>query len=147
MEQWLRRHHTDMPTLTARSAEAAAPLAAGDMTAETIELSGKLMTDLAMKTTGKAKRLLMALEDQSNGFEVLRQLALMGQGSGRNRKTGALIQALHMKFDPKDFVGSLLVFEDIVRQYKRSLTGGATLDDDAKMVTLVNSASGELKNS
>ena len=56
MEQWVRRHHTDMPTLTARSAEAAAPLAAGDMTAETIELSGKLMTDLAMKTTGKAKR-------------------------------------------------------------------------------------------
>ena len=59
MEQWERRHEAEMPVLMAQFADNPSVVAAADMTLDTVVLRGKLMTDLAVKTAGKAKRLLI----------------------------------------------------------------------------------------
>eukprot|EP00969_Alexandrium_andersonii_P228214 10078967-Alexandrium_andersonii.AAC.1 len=55
------------------------------------------MTDLALKTTDKARRLLMSMGETDNGLEAWRLLSHMAEGRGALRKTGMLWQILEFK--------------------------------------------------
>jgi hypothetical protein len=93
--QWSRRHDKRMLEYMSKSADQTAEVDWDDMTEEIQGLAGKLMSDLAMRTTDRARRVLMTMEDQGNGFEAWRRLTELGQGGGRLRKVG-------LKSDPPD---------------------------------------------
>ena len=114
--QWTRRHDRRMTELMLRASEQLVPVDITDMTDEAVVLSGRLMSDLAAKTCDRARRLLMTLEDQGNGFEAWRRLCEKGQGGGRLRKVGLLNQILQYKFQAKDFMDSFMQFEGLIKQ-------------------------------
>ena len=86
--QWSRRHDRRTPDFMARAGDQTVSVEIEDMTEEVQLLAGKLMSDLAVRTQDRARRLLMTVEDQSNGFEAWRRLSELGQRRGRLRKVG-----------------------------------------------------------
>ena len=69
MEQWARRHDASLPQLLVAAENAPGEIDPNGVTGEHKKFAGKFMTDLAGKTEGKAKRLLMSLTDKDNGNE------------------------------------------------------------------------------
>ncbi len=59
-----------------------------DVGEDTIRLAGLLTSDLAVKTTGKSQRLLMRLEQPSNGFDWQRLTRLAEGGGGIKNQEG-----------------------------------------------------------
>ena len=87
----------------------------------------------------------MTLEDQGNGFEAWRRFTELGQGGGRLRKVGLLNQILQFKFFTKDYMDGFTQFEGLVKQYDRGQPVCSEFDEDVKVATIVNGASGDLK--
>ncbi len=107
-------------------------------------LAGLIMTDLAHKTTDKARILLMTMQETGNGLEAWRLLSHMAEGRGALRTTGMLTQILEFKFTG-DYHDRAQTFRQLVRDYNRIVEVGKELDDDAQLVTLIKGAPIELK--
>eukprot|EP00971_Amphidinium_carterae_P330558 6463670-Amphidinium_carterae.1 len=81
---WSRRHDPKCPEMLKHTAECDVDeVKTANMDADARILAGKVMTDLALKTTGAAKRLIMTTEETENGFLAFRDLARRAEaGSG-----------------------------------------------------------------
>ena len=75
-----------------------AAVATADMNDAVVGWSGKVMTDLSLKTVDKAQRALMSIQESDNGFEAWRVLVRMGEGGGGIKKAGLLRQLLRVDF-------------------------------------------------
>jgi len=103
------------------------------------------MTDLALKTSDKARIICMSVAEPDNGFECWRLLCKRGQGGGAALKVGLLNQILQFDFKG-DFGDRILVLEGLVRSYEKGLTDGSELDTAVKVATIVNGSTGKLRD-
>ncbi len=144
MLSWVRRHDPSAPTLLRdmESREDRALLAT--INEAHWPLAGLIMTDLALKTTDKARRMLMTMQETDNGIEAWRLLSHMAEGRGALRKTGMLGQILDFKFTCY-YHDRAQTFRQLVRDYNRMVDVGKELDDDVQLVTLIKGAPVELK--
>jgi hypothetical protein len=82
VRNWSRRHDMSVPAAMEAAGCSETPLSLVTMKPEEQVLAGKVMTDLSLKTTGKAKRVLMGIpsEESDNGLEGWRLLTHLGEG-------------------------------------------------------------------
>ena len=132
---WARRHSPELPRLLSTASEAEG-LALVDMTTSAVELAGKVMTDLSLRTTERAQRALMAISEPDNGFEGWKVLTHMGEGGGGIKRAGLLRQILKHDFSG-DYLDRLNLFEQLVRIYNKRGADGAMLDEEVLVATIV----------
>ena len=77
---WARRHGANVPKLMTDVCDQVEYVRVTEMEEEPLRVSGLLMTDLVVKTCDKAQRLLMNLDEPSNGFEAWQRLTKLAEG-------------------------------------------------------------------
>ncbi len=83
---YARRHGAGVPKLMLDCLSADGFVRPDDMGEDATRVASLLMSDLAIKTTDKAQRLLMNLDEQSNGFEAGRSLRSWLKAVAASRK-------------------------------------------------------------
>ncbi len=94
MMNYLRRHAPLEVTALLQASEASVvTITSSTVTSdENKKISAQVMTDLALKTADKARRICMSVAEPDNGFECWRLLCKRGQGGGAALKVGLLNQ-------------------------------------------------------
>eukprot|EP00971_Amphidinium_carterae_P242253 4810152-Amphidinium_carterae.3 len=115
------------------------------MDAEARVLAGKIMTDLALKTVGPAKRLLMSLPKCDNGFLGFRELARRAESRTGLKATSLLSSILRFDFSGKDFRDKLVQFESLVNQYEAQQGADRHLADSVRIALVANGSTGDLR--
>eukprot|EP00969_Alexandrium_andersonii_P233927 10328834-Alexandrium_andersonii.AAC.1 len=75
MLNWVRRRGAQAPTFLRGMEERIGPAPLSAFHVEHAPFAGLIMTDLALKTTDKARRLLMAMPEADDGREAQRRLS------------------------------------------------------------------------
>ena len=144
--QWSRRHDDTLPQLLREAAHSPQLPSMSDLSQTHQVLAGKVMTDLAVKTSGAAKRILMNLAEDDNGFAAWHLLSRRCEVSTGMRATSLLTAILKFDFSGRDFRDRLVVWEGLVRQYERQQpTGEQTLATHIKIAVVAGGATGDLK--
>jgi hypothetical protein len=108
-------------------------------------LSSRIMVVLAMKTSGKAQRVLMSIQNEMNGLAGWRRLVKMGEGGALFRRQGLLSAILTYdfgKYDPQksrdgtEVLDRILQFEALVAEYDSSAQ--SPFDETCKIATVIN---------
>ena len=145
MRNWLRRHsplHMSNTLKTCENLDTEVPYET--IEDEQKEISAKIMTDLALKTSDKALRIVMSVIEPDNGLEAWRLLCKRGEG-GTGYKRSGLLQAI-LSFDFRgDFGDRLLQFEGMVAEFNRTST--REFDEMIQVATVTQGASGKLRES
>eukprot|EP00971_Amphidinium_carterae_P185516 3683512-Amphidinium_carterae.1 len=146
---WSRRHRHDAPTMLQTACETTniASISVDSMDEAARALAGKIMTDLALKTSGPAKRLLMSLaeSERDNGFIGFRELARRAESGSGLRATTLLSSILRFDFSGKDFRDKMVQFESLCNQYNNQQGPDQQLGDNVKVSVVANGATGELR--
>eukprot|EP00971_Amphidinium_carterae_P153460 3042423-Amphidinium_carterae.1 len=144
---WARRHRQDAPMMLQAACDAVTvtDVQNANMDAEARVLAGKIMTDLALKTVGPAKRLLMSMQESDNGFLGFRELARRAESGTGLRATSLLSSILRFDFSGKDFRDKLVQFESLVNQYEAQQGPDGHLADSVRIALVANGSTGELR--
>jgi hypothetical protein len=105
----MRRCDGKVPELMQAAADQTEPCALVDMSDDVRALAGEIVSDLALRTTDRARRRLMTTELGSNGFEAWGFLAAMVEGGGPKRRTGLLRTILEFDFEASDFCDRVFI--------------------------------------
>ena len=97
-----------------------------DTNERTAPLAKKIMSDLAVRTSGNAQRLLMNMDEPSNGFEAWQRLVRMGEGGGGIRRAELLRQILKYDFQG-DFQDRLDAWQKLLKTYTQRLEVSLTM--------------------
>ena len=99
MTNFMRRHDAlQMSTLLEAAENRREQVSVGTMEDDVRKLAGLVMTDIALKTSDRALRIVMSVAESDNGFEAWRLLCKKGEGGGAYKRTGLLNTILKHDF-------------------------------------------------
>eukprot|EP00971_Amphidinium_carterae_P235475 4672999-Amphidinium_carterae.1 len=141
---WSRRHELRLPEMLKQSTVELYLLS--DMDVEARVLAGKVMTDLALKTTGAAKRLIMSIEEPDNGFLAFRELSRRAEAGTGLRETTLLTSILKFDFNGKDLRDRIVQFDQLVQRYESQLGPSQQgLSDPVRISVVTSGVTGDLR--
>ena len=113
------------------------PITLEGLTEENKELAKQLMVMLTLLCRKKALRIIRNVRERGNGIEAWRQLGRQVDTGGTTRDLTALTKILQYKFDQKDVLDSLNVWEALISEYDKGKEINRQISSEVKHGVLV----------